>query len=97
MPIIATVGDKIAADATLHRGRAVSRRHIGEARVVVEPDFRDKGLGKQLIQEIIDIAADLELQKLVFDLVAHREEPAFVAARSRGFRDVTVQKTGGTD
>src|SRR3990172_5481988 len=43
IPIVALVEDKIVGDATLHRSRAPARRHIGEIRVVVDPEYRDIG------------------------------------------------------
>ncbi len=88
IPIVATVGDDIVADATLHRSRAAARRHMAELRIVVDPDYREKGLGRRLIRELVDIAVDLGLHKVSFELVAHREEAAIRAARSMGFRDV---------
>ena len=45
IPIVALAGDRIIADATLHRSRAPARRHIGEFRVVVDPAYREVGLG----------------------------------------------------
>src|ERR687893_1093739 len=35
IPIIALTGDKIVADATVHRSHARARSHIGEIRIVV--------------------------------------------------------------
>lgn len=92
IPIIALVGDEIVADATLHRSRAPARRHIGELRVVVDPRYREKGLGRRLIRELLEIAHELKLHKATFQLVSMREEPAILAAESVGFREVSVLK-----
>ena len=45
IPIEAVVGDRIIADATLHRSRVFARRHIGEVRIVVDSEYRQKGVG----------------------------------------------------
>ena len=87
IPIVAVAGDDIVADATLHRSRSQSRRHIGEIRVVVDPAYREVGLGRRLIRELLDIAADLGLDVAAFELVAGREAPAIRAAESVGFRE----------
>ena len=92
IPIVALVGDEIVADATLHRSRAMTRRHLGELRIVVDPRYREKGLGGRLIRELVDIAADLGLYKLTFELVARREAPAIAAAGSEGFIEVATLK-----
>lgn len=92
VPIVAVVGDAIVADATLHRNRAPARRHTGEIRVVVDPTFREVGLGGRLIREMQDIAANLGLEKVVFELVAQREKEAVIAAERTGFREVAVLK-----
>ena len=92
IPIIALTGDKIVADATLHRSHSWARSHIGEIRIVVDPNYRELGLGRKLIQELLDIAAMLGLNRVIFELVAQREKAAIAAAESVGFREVGVLK-----
>ncbi len=88
IPIVAVVDDQIVGDATLHRSRAPAQHHTGEIRVVVEPEYREKGLGRRLIRELLDIAVELGLYKASFELVAQREKAAIVAAESVGFQEV---------
>ena len=45
IPIVAVVGVAIVADATLHLNRTPARQHLGEFRVVVDPAYREVGLG----------------------------------------------------
>lgn len=92
IPIVAVQGDQIIADATLHRGRAQARQHVGEIRVVVAPAFREVGLGGRLIRELLDIAAGLGLNKAMFELVADHEGAAIAAGASAGFQEVAVLK-----
>ncbi len=89
-PVVAVVGDEIVADATLHRSRSAARGHIGELRIVVDPEYRERGLGRRLIQELLDISDGLGLTKVIFELVAQREEAAIMAAISLGFREVAT-------
>jgi L-amino acid N-acyltransferase YncA len=86
IPIVALVDDEIIADATLHRSRALARRHFGELRVVVDPAYREIGLGRRLIGELLDIAVELGLWAVEFELVAHHENLAIAAAKSMGFQ-----------
>lgn len=90
IPIIALVDGKIVADATLHRSRAQARRHVGELRVVVDTAYRGRGVGSRLIQELIDLAHALELDKVFFELVDRREMDAIHAAAQSGFEEVAV-------
>ena len=92
IPIVAVVGEEIVADATLHRSRAPARRHIGEFRVVVDPQYREIGLGSRLIRELFEISVELGLYKVVFELVPQREKVAVIAAERSGFREVTTLK-----
>ena len=85
IPIVAVAGDAIVADATLHLNRAPARHHLGDVRIVVDPAYREVGLGGRLIREVLDIAAGLGLAKVVFELVAHRENEAVLAAERVGF------------
>ena len=90
IPLVAVSDDKIVADSTLHRSRRAARRHIGELRIVVDPDYRGRGLGARLIHELIQLGVDLELERLVFELVDRRETPAIQAARAAGFEVVAT-------
>lgn len=92
IPIVAVVDGCIVADATLHRSRAAARRHVGELRIVVDPDYRGRGLGKRLIHELIELGRALELHKLFFELVDGRERAAIHAAVRAGFQEVAVLK-----
>jgi L-amino acid N-acyltransferase YncA len=92
VPIVAVAGDQIIADGTLHRSRTPARRHIGELRVVVDPEYRELGLGRRLIRELLDVAAELGLHQATFELVAQRETPAILAAESVGFQVAATLK-----
>ena len=90
IPIEALHGDRVIADATLHRSRVFARRHIGELRLVVDPEFRGKGLGRRLMRELLDIAAELELYRVVMELVPEREDAAIEVAERMGFEKVAT-------
>jgi L-amino acid N-acyltransferase YncA len=80
-PLLAEVDGKIVADGTLHRRTSGWLKHVGEVRIVVDPAFRRKGLGSHLLEELILLAADAGLEKLVAELVA--EEKAAIRAFQR--------------
>ena len=90
IPLVAVSSDKIVADSTLHRSRRASRRHVGELRIVVDTEYRGRGLGARLIDELIQLGVDLGLERLVFELVDRREMPAIQAAKAAGFEEVAV-------
>ncbi len=90
IPLVAVVGDRILADATLHRSRRAARRHVGEIRVVVDPEYRGRGLGVRLIHELVQLGRDLDLRALCFELVAGHQQSAIQAAQGAGFEQVAV-------
>lgn len=90
IPLVAVSEDKIVADSTLHRSRRASRRHVSELRIVVDTDYRGRGLGARLIDELIQLGVDLGLERLAFELVDRREMPAIQAAKAAGFEEVAV-------
>ena len=85
LPLLAILDDKIVGDGTLHHRRAGARRHIGEVRIVVDPEYRNRGVGRGLLYKLIDIAGDKGLKKLVFEVVADVEEAAKHTAQVLGF------------
>ena len=92
IPIIGIYDEKIVADATLHRSRAPARRHVGELRIVVDPDFRGMGLGSRLTQELVEVGKSLKLHKLFFELVERRESSAIRIAVRAGFEQTATLK-----
>ncbi|MBI4340388.1 MAG: GNAT family N-acetyltransferase [Chloroflexi bacterium] len=92
VPIVALAGEEIVADASLHRSRAAARRHMGELRIVVALAYREQGLGRQLIREMLELAGALGLHKVSFQLVDHRERAAIMAAHGEHFEEVARLK-----
>lgn len=90
VPLISVLDGKIIADSTLHRRRPAARRHVGEVRVVVDPEFRDRGLGRNLLRKLVDIAADRGLESVIFEVMTDREEPARRTAQLMGFEAIAV-------
>ncbi len=97
LALLAFDGPNVVADAVLIRGRGNSRSHIGEIRVVVAPDYRDRGLGTVLIRELCDIADDAGLEKVMFEVVADRQQEAVRAAEWLGFCRVATIEGGAID
>jgi len=70
LPILAEAHGKIVGDATLHRRQSGWLQHVGEIRVVVDPEFRRKGLGSLLIEDLMLLAIDSKLERLFVELIA---------------------------
>jgi GNAT superfamily N-acetyltransferase len=62
LPLVAEVGGNIVGDATLHRRKFGWTSHVGKVRLVIDKDYRGKGLGTVLIEELIDIAKKAGLE-----------------------------------
>lgn len=85
LPLLAILDGKIVGDGTLHHRRAGARQHIGEVRVVVDPAYRNRGVGRGLLHKLIDMAGDKGLKKLMFEVIADTEEAARHTAQVLGF------------
>jgi len=80
-PLLALIDNKVVADATLHRVAYGWRKHLGTVRIVVDSGFHEKGLGTLMINEIVDLAQEFGLEKLMveFPLKAHSALAMFKA------------------
>ena len=97
LPLLAWIDGQVVADATLHRQRAGARRHVGEVRILVDPDYRNRGLGTAMIRELATIANESGLEILTFELVAEKEDAAIAAAKFVGFVPVGVLRGHAKD
>ena len=70
--------------ATVHTNPTSWSRHMGEIRVNVSPDYRSRGLGRVLIANIFDLAAQRGLKKLTAHMTAD-QRGAQAAFRRLGF------------
>jgi L-amino acid N-acyltransferase YncA len=90
LPLLALMDGKIVGDGTLHHRRAGARRHIGEVRIVVDPQYRNRGVGRGLLHKLMEIALDKGLEKLMFEVVVDTEGAARHTAQILGFVPVAV-------
>jgi RimJ/RimL family protein N-acetyltransferase len=67
-PLVAEADDRIVGDVTLHMRKVGWKRHIGNVRVVVAKDFQGRGLGTLLINEIVELAGEFGLEKLIAEI-----------------------------
>jgi L-amino acid N-acyltransferase YncA len=58
--------------------------HVGEVRVIVDPDHRGQGIGRALARHAVLEALSLGLTKMVVEVVAD-QEPTIAMFRSHGF------------
>ena len=58
--------------------------HVGEVRVIIDPDHRRHGVGRSLAQRAVLSALELGLTKLVVEVIAD-QEPTIAMFRSLGF------------
>lgn len=69
LPLLAEEDGKIVAEAVLIRHRGGWFAQAAEVRLLVDPDYRASGLGTTLLRELLDIAADADLDQVVFQLI----------------------------
>jgi RimJ/RimL family protein N-acetyltransferase len=84
IPIVAVWEGRIIGDATLHRHRYGSSRHVGEIRVVIDPAARARRLGTWMLLDLIHLATGLGLEKLVAQ-IAGGDTAALRALRQLDF------------
>lgn len=84
LPILAWDGEKVVGDATLHRRRLGWKSKVGDVRVVIDREYRNRGLGTALIRELKSIATKTTLNFLVVELLGS-QNPAIEAFQKMGF------------
>jgi L-amino acid N-acyltransferase YncA len=72
-PLLAISEGQVLADATLHQQLGGWKRHIGRVSVLVHPKYRGRGLARQLVSEIIEIARRTGLEKVEAEFIGEQE------------------------
>ncbi len=69
LSLVAEEDGRMAAEASLYRQRHGWMAHVGELRLSVDRAHRGRGLGFVLARELVRLARDLGLEKLVAQMV----------------------------
>ncbi len=80
LPLLALAGDRVVADATLTRYHTPAGGEEGEVRVVVDAEYRGRGLGSILIRELTVTAYNAELEQVTFEFIKGAQDDAAAAA-----------------
>jgi RimJ/RimL family protein N-acetyltransferase len=88
-PLIAELDGRIVGNATLHMRKMGWKRHLGNVRIVIAKEYQGKGLGTLMINEIIGLAAEFGLEKLIAEI--HLQAAAALATfKKAGFSSKAV-------
>ena len=87
LSIIALHDGKIVGDATLHFNPIGWTRHQAELRLTTSVQFRVRGLGTAMLQNLIDIATRLGLEQIHLE-IPPRLDKAFYLFEKLGFKEV---------
>jgi GNAT superfamily N-acetyltransferase len=90
LPLVACRGERIIADATLHRRGFGARRRLAEFRVVVDPEFRRRGLSETLLSEAIDLASTTDITRIEVEIVSGKQAVAGDIVERFGFQESAV-------
>jgi RimJ/RimL family protein N-acetyltransferase len=83
-PLLAEQDGRIVGNATLHMRKVGWKRHLGNVRIVIAKDSQGKGLGTLMINEIVGLAVEFGLEKLIAEI--HLQATAALATfKSAGF------------
>jgi len=94
LPILAFDGNRIVADATLHRREGSPLRLVGRVKWLLDPAWRGAGLGTVLVNKFIDIARNNGLRHLTCMLISDLEADAVKTLRDLGFEGYTIPGYG---
>ena len=94
LPLLAVDGNRIVADATLHRRRGGPLRLVGRIKWMLDPAFRGVGLGTTLVNHFIDIGRENGLRYLNCMLISDLEADAVKTLQELGFQAYVFPQYG---
>jgi RimJ/RimL family protein N-acetyltransferase len=83
--IVAEANGKLVGHGSLLRTEQIWSRHLGEIILLIAPEFRGKGLGSILANEIFDKAREIGLMKVVARM-ASEQKSAIAVFEKLGFK-----------
>lgn len=94
--LVAEVGQKIVANATLDRDAFGWARHIGDLRVIVDDDYEKLGVRAVLCEQFVSIAQLAGVERVQTEVLAERTD-LFPILERLGFSREVVRKRYAKD
>lgn len=69
LPLVATIGDRIVGNATLHFHEGPAR-HLGEVRIFLAKEIRRRGVGSRMIRALVELARRRSLYLLEAQVIS---------------------------
>jgi L-amino acid N-acyltransferase YncA len=91
LPLIALHNGNIVGDATLHFNPIGWTKHQAEVRLTTSTQYRVRGLGTLLVQNLIDIATRLGLEQISIEIPPVLDK-AYYLFEKMGFKEVANLK-----
>lgn len=73
VPLIGLTEERIVANWSLHLSDQFWTRHMIHIRGIVGPEFRGHGIAAKMVFELLTIAGDLGIERVVIELVAQQK------------------------
>jgi RimJ/RimL family protein N-acetyltransferase len=89
--VVVLDGDKIVADATIYQEPHSWKKHVGEVRLIIHPQYQHAGLGTHLFHELYEIANAGGLEMLFCNLIEEQTGTLKILEKL-GFRKEIVKK-----
>ena len=87
---VAELDGRIAGTYTLRPNRAGGGGHVSNASFMVDPDARDKGIGRAMAEHCLDEARRLGYRSMQFNFVVSTNERAMRLWQALGFKTVGI-------
>jgi ribosomal protein S18 acetylase RimI-like enzyme len=87
--LIALVEDRIVADASLELEDNGWKRHVAEMRLLVDPDYKRRGLGTLMARELYALAAENKVEEIMVKMM-RPQRAARSIFRKLGFHEETL-------
>jgi len=73
LPLLAVSNGKIIGDATLHQQLGGWKRHVGRVSVLIHPKYRGHGVARMLVEEIVEVARNVGLERVEAEFLGEQE------------------------
>lgn len=94
LPLVAINGERLVADASLHRREGGPLRLVGRLKWLIDPEYRKQGLGTILVNDFIHIAQADGLRFLSCLLMRELEQDAIETLTVLGFQQQVLEGYG---